>query len=112
MSLPDKLRHRAAMLRQSNLTQASWMDGPTPDLLEAAAREIAAYVSGAKKLHDANTALMNECLHYRALLSDIAKGDGVYGAQAHEYKQIARRALAYKPGDPHPHSPREAASDA
>lgn len=30
---------------------------------------------------------------YRAALQQIAAGEGVYGAQAHEYKQIARKAL-------------------
>jgi hypothetical protein len=30
-------------------------------------------------------------------LEKIANGDGVYGAQAHEYKQIARAALAASP---------------
>ncbi len=29
----------------------------------------------------------------RKALKEIAAGDGVYGAQAHEYKQIARKAL-------------------
>lgn len=30
---------------------------------------------------------------FRPALEKIANGDGVYGAQAHEYKQIARTAL-------------------
>lgn len=30
---------------------------------------------------------------YRKALEEIARGEGVYGAQAHEYKQIARAAL-------------------
>ena len=34
-----------------------------------------------------------ELKRLRAALTEIATGDGVYGAQAHEYKQIARRAL-------------------
>lgn len=53
--------------------------------------------SRAKRLHDINVALMNECLHYRAELRKIANGEGVYGMQAHEYKEIARAALAYRP---------------
>lgn len=35
----------------------------------------------------------------RAALEKIANGDGVYGTQAHEYKQIARQALADIDGD-------------
>lgn len=36
---------------------------------------------------------------YRITLRAIASGDGVYGAQAHEYKQIARAALNVSPQD-------------
>lgn len=32
---------------------------------------------------------------YRAALMKIAAGEGAYGAQAHEYKQIARTALGW-----------------
>lgn len=35
-------------------------------------------------------------------LREIAKGEGVYGAQAHEYKQIARAALASEPDSAQP----------
>ena len=31
-------------------------------------------------------------------LREIAAGDGIYGAQAHEYKQIARNAIARAEG--------------
>lgn len=32
---------------------------------------------------------------YKKALEEIAKGDGFYGAQAYEYKQIARKALGW-----------------
>lgn len=32
-------------------------------------------------------------------LEEIANGDGIYGAQAHEYKQIAHAAIAKAKGD-------------
>lgn len=41
--------------------------------------------------------LQRRCEIYRAALEKIAVGDGVYGAQAHEYKQIARAALNQEP---------------
>jgi hypothetical protein len=34
---------------------------------------------------------------YVDALEQIANGEGTYGAQAHEYKQIARKALGLKP---------------
>ena len=52
------------------------------------------------------TAIADELTRLRAqnaalveALEKIANGDGVYGAQAHEYKQIARAALAQAESD-------------
>lgn len=42
-------------------------------------------------------ALQREADGMREALERIAAGDGVYGAQAHEYKQIARAALNVSP---------------
>lgn len=38
------------------------------------------------------------CARLEAALEEIANGEGVYGAQAHEYKQIARAALENEDG--------------
>ena len=43
------------------------------------------------------SALQREADGMREALERIAAGDGVYGAQAHEYKQIARAALNVSP---------------
>lgn len=43
------------------------------------------------------SALQREADGLREALERIAAGDGVYGAQAHEYKQIARAALNVSP---------------
>ena len=45
------------------------------------------------RLQDHSKAKDAEIEHLRAALEEIAAGHGVYGAQAHEYKQVARRAL-------------------
>lgn len=37
--------------------------------------------------------LTDENSRFKSSLEEIALGDGTYGAQAHEYKQIARKAL-------------------
>lgn len=37
--------------------------------------------------------LSQEEVRYRLALEEIARGDGVFGAQAHEYKKTARKAL-------------------
>ncbi len=42
--------------------------------------------------------LMRERDELMAALKKIAAGDGVYGVQAHEYKQIARQAIAKAEG--------------
>lgn len=44
--------------------------------------------------------LQREADGLREALERIAAGDGVYGAQAHEYKQIARAALNVSPQEP------------
>lgn len=43
---------------------------------------------------EANARLIAEAPTMLEALQKIAAGDGVYGAQAHEYKQIAREAIA------------------
>ena len=39
---------------------------------------------------------VSEAAEYRIALEKIANGEGYYGAQAREYKQIAKRALEVK----------------
>ena len=48
---------------------------------------------------DQRDAARTDARKFRTALEKIASGDGVYGAQAHEYKQIARAALAKADGD-------------
>lgn len=54
-------------------------------------------IYGSFKGHPGDMAVEIERL--RSALAKIAAGDGYYGAQAHEYKNIAREAL----GEPHVH---------
>jgi hypothetical protein len=55
-----------------------------------------ACMAGGRYVHEELAAARAEIERLKFALKEIAKGDGIYGAQAREYKDIARAALEWK----------------
>ena len=79
--LSKRLRDKASFCESAD---GGWRD-VTAALLREADRRLSTLQRSADQMREA--------------LERIAAGDGVYGAQAHEYKQIARAALNGPPQD-------------
>lgn len=84
-----------------NHAPGPWKTSLTDDtmVVDAAGREVAAIVGdyndpGTWPLMEAHARLIAALPDFLKALQTIANGDGCYGAQAHEYKQIARDAIA------------------